>query len=140
MIGLILGGVGVFILLFFYLASRKKYRDPSAAPNYTKIREKLTLREPEPEPEKEEEPESGGGFLGSIVGGFITILVGVSMLPIIMDTMAETTTEMSSSNVTKDIIIANSTLIGIVPLIFGIAILIAGLAIAASGLRSSGVL
>lgn len=69
------------ISFFFYFASRKKYRDPTAAPNYEKVRNKLTTREPEVEEEEEYDGSGfGAGMLGNLIGGFIVILVGFSLI------------------------------------------------------------
>src|SRR5205085_2996764 len=76
------------IILFLFLASRKKYRDASAAPNYEKLREKLTTREIEEEPEEEESYEDTPSFglpnpislvCGLVVFG-IMIVVGTTIL------------------------------------------------------------
>jgi small-conductance mechanosensitive channel len=97
--------VGVFIFLFNIF---KAYRKNKAIKHYEKIRDKLTLREPEPEPES---GDSGGFSISSLIGGFITVVIGVMLIP----TIAEQ-----------------------VPVVFAIAIMLVGIAVAYNALRRGG--
>lgn len=90
------------IFLFFYLATRKHYRDPSAAQNYEKIRNKLTTRDLEVE--EDEEPVEGSGALSSVVSIFgaiiglgIMVMVSVSIMGQLNSSVANMT---AAGNVT----------------------------------------
>lgn len=115
------------VLLFFYLASRKKYRDKSAAENYEKIREKVTVRETPKEEDTSSESTSGGGILGNLIGAFITILIGLIGITILPEVINQ------SANVTG----ASSTLLNLVPLFFGFAIAMGALGMVYTALRNS---
>ncbi len=71
-------------------------------------------------------------MLGNLIGGFIVIIVGVSLLP----TVAQEVNVAQGGNVTG----AASTILGLVPLFFALGIMSAGVAITAQGLRAAGML
>ena len=71
-------------------------------------------------------------MLGNLIGGFIIIIVGVSLLP----TVAQEVDKATSGNVTG----AAATILGLVPLFFALGIMSAGVAITAQGLRAAGML
>ena len=71
-------------------------------------------------------------MLGNLIGGFIIIIVGVSLLPTVADQVVASQT----GNVTG----AASTIMGLVPLFFSLGIMSAGVAITAQGLRAAGML
>lgn len=127
--------VSLGIILFFYLASRKKYRDATAAPNYEQIRNKVTLREKEPEVVIEDigEYSGGGGMLGNLIGGFIVILVGTSLAPEISKIVNSAAME---SNLTG----SSETMLTLVPLFFTLAIVVASLSMMAKGLNNAGII
>lgn len=71
-------------------------------------------------------------MLGNLIGGFIVIIVGVSLIP----TVANQVEEAQDGNVTG----ASSTILGLTTLFFALGIASAGIAIAAQGLRAAGLL
>ena len=71
-------------------------------------------------------------MLGNLIGGFIVIIVGVSLIP----TVANEVKAGQDGNVTG----AASTILGLTTLFFALAIASAGIAIAAQGLRAAGML
>lgn len=71
-------------------------------------------------------------MLGNLIGGFIVIIVGVSLLP----TVATEVNDATGGNVTG----SAATVLGLVPLFFALAIMSAGVAITAQGLRAAGML
>lgn len=71
-------------------------------------------------------------MLGNIIGGFIVIVVGVSLMP----TVADLVVAAQTGNVTG----AASTILGLTPLFFALGIASAGISIAAIGLRQAGLL
>ncbi|KKN67037.1 hypothetical protein LCGC14_0465910 [marine sediment metagenome] len=73
--------------------------------------------------------------LGRLLEGFITILIGVSLIPSIADQVA-TIQNSTISNVTG----SASTLVGLVTLFFALAIMIAGVNVAIGGLQDVGLI
>ncbi len=73
--------------------------------------------------------------LGRLLEGFITILVGVSLIPSIADQVA-TITNSTISNVTG----SSATLVSLVTLFFALAIMIAGVNVAVGGLQDVGLI
>lgn len=71
-------------------------------------------------------------MLGNLIGGFIVIIVGVSLIPTVADQVATATT----GNVTG----AAATILELSTLFFALGIASAGIAIAAQGLRAAGML
>lgn len=71
-------------------------------------------------------------MLGNLIGGFIVILVGTSLLPTVANQVASS----QSGNVTG----AASTLIGLTTLFYALAIATSAIGIAAQGLRNSGLM
>ena len=71
-------------------------------------------------------------MLGNLIGGFIVIIVGVSLIP----SVANQVVEAQNGNVTG----AASTILGLTTLFFALGIASAGIAIAAQGLRAAGLL
>lgn len=71
-------------------------------------------------------------MLGNLIGGFIVIIVGVSLMP----TVANQVVASQTGNVTG----AASTILGLTTLFFALGITTAGIAIAAQGLRAAGIL
>jgi len=74
-------------------------------------------------------------MLGNLIGGFIVILVGVTLLPTVADQVAHSSDE-AGSNVTG----ASGTIVDLCTLFFALGIMSAGVAIAAQGLRAAGML
>lgn len=74
--------------------------------------------------------------LGNLIGGFITILVGVTLIPVIADQVFEVQNGVNNSatNVTG----ASSTLIGLTTLFFAIGVMAAGIDLAMRGLKNAG--
>ena len=74
--------------------------------------------------------------LGNLIGGFITILVGVTLMPVIANQVFEVQNGVNNSatNVTG----AASTLIGLTTLFFAIGIMAAGIDMAMRGLKNAG--
>jgi hypothetical protein len=106
-----------------FLACKRNYRDGTAAKNYEKIREKLTLREPEPEVDTNDYGEGSGigsGFLGSIIGAFVVLFVGFSLIGPITETI---NTSIQETNVSSSQFQNLIPIAGMVPLFFTIVIL-----------------
>ena len=76
-------------------------------------------------------------MLGNLIGGFITIVIGVNLIGPIADDveLARTGPE---GNITTNITGAASTILGLTPLFFALGIMSAGVALAVGGLRNAG--
>lgn len=72
-------------------------------------------------------------MLGNLIGGFIVILVGTSLLPTVANQVAGA---QQDGNVTG----ASDTLIGLTTLFYALAIATSAIGIAALGLRQSGLM
>jgi len=72
-------------------------------------------------------------MLGNLIGGFIVILVGVTLAPTVADTVK---LAQNSSNITG----ASDTVIGLTTLFFCLSIASAAIGIATVGLRNSGLM
>lgn len=71
-------------------------------------------------------------MLGNLIGGFIVIIVGVSLMPSVADQVVVG----QQGNVTG----AADTILGLTTLFFALGIAAAGISIAAQGLRAAGLL
>lgn len=121
------GLIGFFCFILFNKGKRSGIR------GYEKIRNKLTVREPEPEPEEEDDIEPIRGFsLGKLIGGFVVILVGLTLLPTVKDVVARSETQiaMNTMNVTSSVPMTTSKVLGLVPIVFAIAIGFTGIFLA----------
>ncbi len=137
--------VGFLIGLFLIFRARRKAK---AIIHYEAIRDKLTLREEE---EKVEDSLEGSFGLGNIVGGFVALFVGLSLLPVISKEIKIACGESASSvaNVTQEGLAqvgaglcegTAGTILGIMPIFFAIGVLIIGLGMMRGALRNTGML
>ncbi len=69
-------------------------------------------------------------MLGNLIGGFIVILVGVTLIPTIADEIANA----QAGNVTG----AASTILGLTTIFYALGIMSAGVGLAVGGLRNAG--
>jgi len=72
-------------------------------------------------------------MLGNLIGGFIVILVGTSLMPTVAEQVA---TAQANGNVTG----ASDTLVGLTTLFYALAIATSAIGIATLGLRNSGLI
>lgn len=72
-------------------------------------------------------------MLGNLIGGFIVIIIGVSLMPTVAN-------EVNTAQVDPNLTGAASTIVGLVPLFFALGIMSAGVAVTAQGLRAAGML
>ncbi len=71
-------------------------------------------------------------MLGNLIGGFIVIIVGVTLIP----TVATQIVGAQAGNVTG----AASTILGLTTLFFALGIMSAGVALTVGGLRNAGIM
>ena len=71
-------------------------------------------------------------MLGNLIGGFITIIIGLALIP----TIAAQVHTAQIGNVTG----ASSTILGLTPLFYALGIMCAGVALTATGLRAAGMM
>ena len=72
-------------------------------------------------------------MLGNLIGGFIVILVGVTLAPTVAD---EVNTAEDNANITG----ASETIIGLTTLFYCLAVASTGIGIATMGLRNAGLM
>jgi len=72
-------------------------------------------------------------MLGNIVGGFIVILVGVTLAPTVANQVSSAVT---NTNMTS----ADATILGLTTLFYNLAIASAAIGISAQGLRNAGLM
>ena len=75
--------------------------------------------------------------LGNLISGFIVILVGVTLIPVLADQVIFAQEGNNASTVTN-VTGAASTLIGLTTLFFAIGIMAAGIDMAMRGLKNAG--
>ena len=77
-------------------------------------------------------------MLGNLIGGFVAIVVGVSLMPAVADEIYTATQNGSGSptNITG----ASVTILNLTTLFFALGIAAVGIAVAAQGLRAAGML
>jgi len=79
-------------------------------------------------------------MLGNIIGGFITILVGVTLMPTIADQVELAQIGNSTGGNINHLSGTSATILDLTTLFFALGIASAGIAIAAQGLRAAGLL
>ncbi len=82
-------------------------------------------------------------MLGNLIGGFVTILVGVSLIPTVADEVysARHNEYVGTAGAHNTTVTGSAgTILGLVTLFFALGIASAGIAIAAQGLRAAGML
>jgi len=125
--------LGFFILLFLVFKARKKHK---AIKHYEELRDKLSVRELEKETgiTEDEYNNYNGSSVGSIIRGFIVLLVGVSLMKPIQEQLGIAVTNGELTGVSQQ-------LVNLVPIFFAGTILIIVLGIVVNGfggLKSSG--
>ncbi len=124
--------IGILFFIYALLKTKKKHK---ALRHYEEIRDKLALREPEPEEEIEEEDYSSGiGIsLGNIIGGFIVLLVGVMILPEIVN-------ELNSATMAANVTGSMETTLGLTTLFFSLAIAVVAIIMLTTSFRRTGLI
>jgi hypothetical protein len=85
---------------------------------------------------KEKQEWNKRGMLGNLIGGFVVILIGVAMIPVITKQLDMAT--QAQMNVTGGSSQAMTTLLKLTPIAFALAILGVGVATVYGGLRNAG--
>jgi len=79
-------------------------------------------------------------MLGNIIGGFIVILVGVTLAPTVADQVYDARYNASGGSDGYNITGASATILGLTTLFFCLAVASTGIGIATVGLRNSGLM
>jgi len=79
-------------------------------------------------------------MLGNIIGGFIVILVGVTLAPTIADEVRGARGNATGVGLGTNITGASSTILGLTTLFYNLSIASTAIGIAAQGLRNSGLM
>lgn len=77
-------------------------------------------------------------MLGNLIGGFVIILVGVNLVPLVANSVygVQGAGNSSTVNVTG----ASSTIIGLTTIFFALGVMAAGISVGINGLKQAGVL
>jgi len=151
--GIVVLGLIVCVSIILYAKSRKS----RAIQHYERIRDELTLRNEKIEEEEEIDEDATGGIIGNLsighlLGGFVAIILGVSLIKPLIDQVNLVRGQNSSVNqtllnainntTTTDVNItgAASTILELVPLFFALGIFFAAIAIVTGALRDAGIL
>jgi len=78
-------------------------------------------------------------MLGNLIGGFIVIVIGVSLMPTVAD-QVWVAQHNSYGNATGNLTGTASAIVGLVPLFYALGIMSAGVAITVGGLKGAGVM
>jgi hypothetical protein len=154
---ILLGGSAALVLigfLYYIYQITKSKRESRNIKHYEEMRDKLTVKDAEgdikqniakaggdvEEEEEEEETSSGGGglHLGSIMGAFIAIIVGVSLIGPITSELKKAQGNLNVTSYAGNSLVLTSALLDFLPIFFGITVLLIGISVAYSALRSSG--
>jgi len=74
-------------------------------------------------------------MLGNLIGGFITIVVGTSVMPVVANSVVAT-----GNNNIGNVSGAAYTIVSLVTLFYALGLMSTGVAIAVSGLRQAGIM
>lgn len=77
-------------------------------------------------------------MLGNLLGGFIIILIGTSLLPTVADMITAATTNVNITNSTTGA--ASVTILSLTTLFYSLSIVTAAIGVAAAGLINSGLM
>jgi len=144
LISFVIFGIG-FILCLILILRKKWLVSKKHIEEYKEGRDKTTFRKGEVIEEKEVEYH-GAGFLSKIIGSFVTILVGVSLIGPINEAVKKTCNPNSSysSNLTDGAINTlncagmNGAILQIIPLFFALTIVIVAIVMMVNNLRDAG--
>ena len=76
-------------------------------------------------------------MLGNLIGGFIVILIGTTLIGTVADEIYDVQNNVSGNGQVTG---ASSTILGLTTIFFALGIASAGIAVAAQGLRAAGML
>jgi hypothetical protein len=79
-------------------------------------------------------------MLGNLVGGFVTILVGATLMPTVADQVKGALYHSGNTSLPTNVTGASATMLNLVTLFFALSIAAAGIAVAAQGLRAAGLI
>jgi len=79
-------------------------------------------------------------MLGNIIGGFIVILVGVTLAPTVADQIAGAQDPDSNTSTTDNVTGAADTIIGLSTLFYCLAVATSAIGLAVTGLRKAGLM
>ena len=79
-------------------------------------------------------------MLGNLIGGFIVILIGVQLLPVIADAIYTTTHNASGGSQYVNVTGASATIVGLTTIFYALGVMAAGVALAVGGLKDAGVM
>jgi hypothetical protein len=78
--------------------------------------------------------------MGRLIGGFITVLVGVSILPTVANEAKGAVSNSSGGTDGVNVTGASKTVTDLIPLFYAIGVMSAGIAVAVGGLKDAGIM
>lgn len=134
---IVLVGLIIFLILVF-----KAKRKHNAIKHYEKIRDELTLDERKVKEEELGYEKYSGMSVRNIIGGFVAILVGVSLIKPITEEMNLVVEQQSNLTSASEQILSPTMMkmLDVVPIFFVIALLFVVIGIVSNSLRRSGLL
>jgi hypothetical protein len=136
--GIILA-IGFFICLILILRNKWKVRKTHIE-DYEAGRNKLTpeIKKSQEKKEEVEQEYSGSGFsISSIIGGVVAILIGVSLIGPISETVKQVSLQ-TTATADASTIAGMNAILNIVPIFFTIIIVAMAIGLIYSSLRNSG--
>lgn len=79
-------------------------------------------------------------MLGNLIGGFITILVGLTLVPTVSNQVFGVTHKYGNGTGATNVTGVSATLLSLTTLFFALAIAATGIAVAVQGLKAAGLL
>ena len=79
-------------------------------------------------------------MLGNLIGGFVVILIGVTLAPAVANTIQGARTNGTGTGIGVNVTGAANTILGLTTLFYCLAVAATGIGIATVGLRNSGLM
>lgn len=79
-------------------------------------------------------------MLGNLIGGFIVIIIGTSLLPVVADSVWNSVHLSNGSTEGVNVTGAAVTIVNLITLFYALGLMSAGIAIAVGGLRQAGIM
>jgi hypothetical protein len=79
-------------------------------------------------------------MLGNLIGGFIVILIGVQLLPVVANAISDALYYSGNLSRPTNVTGASNTILGLTTIFYALGVMSAGVALAVGGLKNAGVL
>lgn len=137
LIARIILGIAAFIFLILILRSKWK-QNPKHIEEYAESRNKTTFRKKEEKKEEEQKDSRFSFSLSGLVGGFISLIVGVFLLGQINEAVQTASTELNATVVGYESLVATQQVLNSIPIVFAVALIMIVLGTIFSAFRNTG--